>query len=42
MTEKTAIARALRGVFATDLYAFLERAFRDIDQRLDLVPAPVR
>ncbi len=40
MMEQTALCRAWRGILATDLYAFLERAFRDIDQRLNLIPAP--
>jgi hypothetical protein len=39
MNEKPALHRALRGVLSTDFYAFFERAFRDIDQRLNLVPA---
>ena len=40
MMEQTALCRAWHGILATDLYAFLERAFRDIDQRLNLIPAP--
>jgi predicted phage terminase large subunit-like protein len=40
MMEQTALCRAWRGILATDLYAFLERAFRDIDKRLNLIPAP--
>jgi len=39
MNEKPALHRALRGALSTDFYAFFERAFRDIDQRLNLVPA---